>query len=367
MIVFAGGGTAGHLMPAIAVAEELVEKGIPSHDIIFYSADRDVDHQIIDQSEFRGEFFTGRGFKRTLTLGSLAWNVMALYELTTGVFRSLTKLKRDRPAVVAIVGGYAAAPTGIASAILRIPRVVIQVDAAPGIVNRIMARGAKVSPVPSLTISLAHSEVTGVPVRRSIAHLDNSPTARIDARKKLDIPPERKLILVLGGSLGAQKINDAVFELREKWKDRSDLAIRHVIGKNRWKNEYTKLALKDKQGLIYQPIEFDDDIVLDYTAADRVVARAGAVTVAELTAVDIPSVLVPLPNSPRNHQRLNAELLASTGRAVLLDDDDCQSDSLIQAIESLDLTKQHAPAKESPSPTSAERVAQLIMQVGHRD
>ena len=154
-----------------------------------------------------------------------------------------------------------------------------------------------------------------------------------EARRALGLPVNRSVVGAVGGSLGAKTINEAVVGLSKLWADRDDIAIYHVVGRRNASS--TPAAQPGASGVRYEAVPYENRMPLFYQAADVVVSRAGANTVAELTLVGVPSVLVPLPGAPGDHQSANARVLERAGAAIVIEDRDCTADRLARELDAL--------------------------------
>jgi UDP-N-acetylglucosamine--N-acetylmuramyl-(pentapeptide) pyrophosphoryl-undecaprenol N-acetylglucosamine transferase len=181
---------------------------------------------------------------------------------------------------------------------------------------------------------LPRAVVTGVPLRPEIARLSRpGPAERRAARRRLGIAEDRRVVSAVGGSLGARRLNQAVLGVARRWAQRGDLALYHVVGKRDF--PWASAERPAPSRLCYRQVEFERDMADFYAAADVVVCRAGAVTVAELAAVGVASVLVPLPGAPGDHQRANAEVLAGRGAAVVVEDAELDEERLAGELDAL--------------------------------
>ena len=306
--LISGGGTGGHVFPALALAEELVARGRARDDVRFVGARRGLEATAVPAAGFTIDLLPGRGLERTLTPRSLVRNLRTVWDTVIAVGRALAVVRRTRPQVVVGVGGYASLPALVAATVWRIPTVIHEADAHPGLANRIAVRlGAR----PAVTLAgtaLPGAVVTGNPIRPAIAAVHRAPVA----------PP---LVAVVGGSLGARSLNRAVLGLYHRWRDRADVTIHHVSGTRDYEECQALLDAARAEGdvLRYRLVPFEEHMDTIYTDAAIIVARAGGMT-AELTAVGIPSVLVPLPGAPGDHQTRNAEALVDAGAAVMIAD-----------------------------------------------
>jgi undecaprenyldiphospho-muramoylpentapeptide beta-N-acetylglucosaminyltransferase len=333
----AGGGTAGHLQPALAIAEALVDRGHPRTSIEFVGSSRGQDRAALAGRGFPLTLLPGRGIARSLGPADLVRNLGALVGLSVGCLRALALVSRARPAVVVSVGGYASLPAALSAVILGVPLVLVNVDAVPGAANRLLGRFARASAVGWEGTPLPRSVVTGTPVRPEITLVTRSSEDRRSARTKLGLPPGRLTIAAFGGSLGARRINQAVAALAAMWSERQDLSIYHVVGRRDWDEsaQDEEADQSDPAGLCYRRVAYEDRMPLVYGAADVVVCRAGAMTVAELAVTGVPAILVPLPGAPSDHQSANARVLEQVGAAVLLPDATCDGDHLSRVLAPL--------------------------------
>jgi len=197
--------------------------------------------------------------------------------------------------------------------------------------------------------------VTGNPVRAEMLAVDRAADGA-GARRRLGVPEGRRLVLVYGGSLGAERVNRAAAGACGRWRDRVDLAVRHVVGDRDWERFFASCSVPSTSGLRYQIVRYEDDLPTCLAAADLVVARAGASTVAELTAVGVPSVLVPLPGAPGDHQTANARRLSDAGAAVVCPDADLDGARLVALVDGL-----------LADPARLHRMAVAAAGLGRRD
>lgn len=357
----AGGGTAGHVVPGLAIADALRRRGHgPIH---FVGSQRGVEVRLVPAAGFPLTVLPGRGLQRRLTTE----NLRALGGITVGVGRALLLMRRLRPAVVVSLGGYASVPCATAARLLGVPVVVAEQNAVPGAANRMAARIAEVCAVSFPGTDLPRAVVTGNPVRPEVRRLDPA-RDRDPAREALGVPDDRLLVLAFGGSLGAGRINDAVLDLRQRWRHRSDVVLRHVTGTRNWPLPPERLPPLPPGGLRYDALPYDDAMERAYAAADVLVARAGATTVSEVAVAGLPAVLVPLPGAPGDHQTSNARALVDAGAAVLVPDAECTAERLDRELGALladpeSRRRMAAAARHVSRPDAADRVADLVEAV----
>ncbi|HET9076369.1 MAG TPA: undecaprenyldiphospho-muramoylpentapeptide beta-N-acetylglucosaminyltransferase [Acidimicrobiales bacterium] len=361
--VVAGGGTGGHVVPAIAIGQALTGRGHPADAIRFVGSERGLEARMVPAAGFEVTLLPGRGIARRFSKE----NVGAVIGLLRAFGSALALMRRLRPAVVVSVGGYASAPAALAAVLWRVPLVVAEQNAVPGLANRLAGRFAAACAVSFEGTPLPRAVVTGNPVRPEVVMADTSPEGRAAARAALGLPPDAVVVAVAGGSLGARRINTAVVELAGRWAGRSGVCIRHVVGRRDYTEMVGRRPAPVPGGLGYDQIEFEDRMDLLLTAADVTVQRAGASTVAELAVIGVASILVPLPGAPGDHQTQNARRLADAGAAVLVPDAELDTDRLERELGRLvddraDRQRMAEAARRLGRPDAAERVATLVEQ-----
>ena len=370
----AGRAPTGHLQPALAIAEALVAHGHERADIEFLGSERGQDAATLEGRGFPLTLLPGRGIVRSLAPRDLARNARSAWELAVAVTRGVGVVGRARPRVVVAVGGYASLAGAVGALVHRVPLVLVNVDAVPGAANRLLGRFATACAVGWAGTPLPRAVVTGTPVRPEIGAADRSPEGREAARRVLGLPVDRSVVAVFGGSLGARQINRAVDGAAERWADRDDLVIYQIVGRRDWA-AYCDDPAADRvpaeamaapvDGLDLVRVAYEQRMAAVYAAADVVVCRAGAMTVAELAVAGVPSVLVPLPGAPGDHQTANARVLESAGAAVLLTDPDCTPVGLAGAVEALladpgRLDAMGAAARAVGRPDAADAGARVV-------
>lgn len=353
----AGGGTGGHVVPALAVARALAAAhGKRAVELV--GSRRGMDAQLVSESGIPVTLLPGRGLSRRRSARVVAQNLSSVVQLAlAGVMAAIIVLRRG-PEVVVAMGGYASVPTSLAAALFGVPVVLVNVDAVPGAANRLIGRFAKAAAVAFEGTPLPRAVVTGAPVREEVveAARPDAPT-RISAREEFGIPPGRGVVGVVGGSLGAKRVNEAVLGLVRLWQKRSDMAVYHVVGRRdaQWARE-AKPELPPG-GLWYRQVEYEDRMPRFYEAADVVVCRAGANTMAEITVVGVPSLVVPLPGSPGDHQGANARVLERAGAAVVVKDEECTSERLGAELDGLFAGGEHLDAMRTAAADLGRRDA----------
>ncbi|MGD0082292.1 MAG: undecaprenyldiphospho-muramoylpentapeptide beta-N-acetylglucosaminyltransferase [Acidimicrobiales bacterium] len=354
--LLAGGGTGGHVQPALAVAEALVARGHERSSIHFVGSERGMEGKLVPEAGFEVTLLPGRGIQRRLT----AENLGAVAGIAEACARAIGVVRRRRPAVVITVGGYAGFPPSLAALIERVPVVVVSYDAVPGVANRLIGRFAKANAVAFPGTALPRSRVTGPPVRANVLAVDRSPEGRRQACGDLGLDPGRLIVLATGGSLGARTVNRAVVEWCARSIERSDLDVYHVAGDRNLTDVRTAAQAAGlgagESALAYQLVGFEQRMPLLLAACDLVIGRAGASTVAELAAIGVSSVLVPLPGSPSDHQTKNAQALARVGASVMVPDAECTGRRLAEVVEPL-----------LSDPARRAEMSEAAAALGHRD
>jgi undecaprenyldiphospho-muramoylpentapeptide beta-N-acetylglucosaminyltransferase len=356
--IVTGGGTAGHVLPALAIADALVAAGHPQGSIHYVGSQRGIEARLVPPTGYPMTLLPGRGIQRRLTTD----NVGAVWGLLVASGRAWRLVGRLRPAVVVAVGGYASVAVALVAAVRRIPIVVAEQNAVPGAANRLIARFAKASAVSFEGTPLPRAVVTGNPVRHEITAID-AQRDKGAARAGFGVGDGRRLLLVFGGSLGALRINRAVVEALPTWAHRSDLSIHHVIGARDWE-EISALVPTDLGELEYHPVRYEDDMPAALAAADLAVCRSGSTTCFELAAVGLPSILVPSPSVTADQQTRNARPLVDAGAAVLLPDAELDADRLVREVDELMadpqvLTTMAEAARSWARPDAAAAIATL--------
>jgi undecaprenyldiphospho-muramoylpentapeptide beta-N-acetylglucosaminyltransferase len=356
-IVIAGGGTGGHVYPALALATALQARGHAVEDLQFIGARRGLEARVVPAAGFPLTLLALRGLDRGRTPAALIRSLGAVLAFVGGTLRMVGRFLRRRPTVVVGVGGYASAPCVLAARVLAIPVVVHEQNAGPGLVNRVAVRLGARAAISLPGTPLARAVLTGNPVRAEVASVVRHPD------------PDRPVLGVVGGSLGAGRINGATLGLASNWRDRS-VTIRHVAGA-RFVDE-CRVDLDARRGpddvLVYDLVGYEEHMDRLYGEVSLAVCRAGAVTVAELAAAGVPAVLVPWSGAAGDHQTRNAEALVGAGGAVLLADAACDTGALDAVVSPLlsdpdRLARMGAAARTLARPDAADRLADLVEEV----
>ncbi|HZT38985.1 MAG TPA: undecaprenyldiphospho-muramoylpentapeptide beta-N-acetylglucosaminyltransferase [Bryobacteraceae bacterium] len=351
--IMAGGGTGGHVIPALAVARVLAARG---HQPVFIGTERGLEAKLVPAAGFPIEWIEIGGLKR------VGWRsaVKTLRMIPGSVRRALAHLDQRRPAAVFSMGGYVAAPVMLAAIRRRIPIVVMEPNAMPGLVNRrlgrFVARALLSFPEAERYFPRGRSEITGVPVRPEFFQVPPKPRG------------DSLTLLITGGSQGSRTLNRAA---QQSWplfrESRFRVRFLHQTGIA----EHEEIARQFAQsGMEGEVTPFISDMPAAFAAADMVICRSGANTVAEIAASGKPSILVPFPFAADNHQLRNAEALANAGAARVVADSEMNGRRLFDEVTSLAsrpgaLDELGAAVRRFARPRAAERAADVLEEFAH--
>jgi UDP-N-acetylglucosamine--N-acetylmuramyl-(pentapeptide) pyrophosphoryl-undecaprenol N-acetylglucosamine transferase len=388
-LMLAGGGTGGHVYPALAIAEALRRRD-PDARVLFVGSAFGMEASLVPRA---GVPFAGL-VVRPPRSRSIVRTVLALGTGAAGLVQAAALVAGLRPDAVVATGGVAAAPPVLAAWAMRIPVVLLEGNAALGRTNSLLARFARAVGVTSDDASArvpgARGRVTGLPVRPQVYS-----TPRSDGLRAFGLDPRRRTILVLGGSQGAAALNAAVDAMAERLAHRADLQILHQTGRG-WNGtsppepagtpdtrEPAPSGTGSQQGGMREPapagaagvrhirVPYFEQIGLAYACGDLVVSRCGATSIAEITACGLPAVLVPYRYAAEGHQKQNAVPLARVGAAIVVADEDLTGERLAAEVtEILDTPGRRdamaARSKALGRPDAAERVLALLEQLRRR-
>lgn len=331
--VVTGGGTGGHIYPALAIARGLMEK-YPGATVHYLGSERGLEKDIVPRAGLEFTPLPLAGLQRRLTPHNLRAGLLAL----AAVGRVRRLLKARPPAAVIGTGGYVCGPVVLAAASLGIPTLIHEQNAFPGLTNRWLARlvNAVALTFPEAAPHFkgrARKVVTGLPVRPELLQAD-----RDKCRQNLGLLPGQLLILAFGGSQGARSINLAMLDMCRQLAGRTDVCLLHVTGPAQYEWFCRELGAaginEDKFANInIKPYLHNMPAVLG--AADLVICRAGAATIAEITVLGLPSILIPYPYAAANHQVHNARALVRAGAAVMIHDAELSGPLLQQKVGEL--------------------------------
>ena len=363
-IVISGGGTGGHIYPAIGIAKELMQLD-PKTEVVFIGGTDRLESTLVPQHGFRFQPISVAGFPRKLT-----WRwIPVVYRVFSGFAKSLWLLKNLKPRVVVGTGGYVCGPVLFAAVLLGIPTVIQEQNAAPGLTNLILARWAKAIYLAFETANThfptEKTVVVGNPIRRTIGGIERTP----ETYDSLGLDPERKTVFVMGGSQGAQPINQNVMDALDEFAPfHQQLQFIHQTGKVDYKAVKARYQTSSLRYLV-QP--YFDPIETIYSIADLMVCRAGGMTIAEIAACGIPAIFIPLPTAAGDHQRLNAQAVVDAGGGIVLNQRTLTGSKLAKEIIRIinDPQEQQQMAYQSRqlgNPHAGDEIAQSIFSLMKR-
>ena len=371
--VFTCGGTAGHINPALAVAN-LMRERYPDCNILFIGATGHMEEKLVPQAGYELKCLPGSGLSRQLNLTGIKKNIRAVKCVLNAVKACKRIFREFRPDVIIGTGGYASFPALYAGSSMKIPVCVHESNAVPGVTTKLAARLADrvlvcfeeskaMYPDPSKV------EVVGMPVRREFIYGD-----RAAARKELGIGDE-PLVLSAFGSLGAKVMNQTMAELFRLEKE-DGYPFRHIHATGSFGWEWMPGLVKEKGvDLEHTPqiemLEYFYNMPTLMAAADVIISRAGASTCNEIGAAGLPCILIPSPNVTNNHQEKNARVLESRGGAVVIVEKDCSAEKVYEEIKSLlaDPDRRAEMGKnlrQMVTMDSAERICDIVEQLAKR-
>lgn len=312
-IIVMAGGTGGHVYPALAVARAIQAQ---TRDVVWLGTERGLEARVVPEAGIRMEWISVQGLRRKGVLTLIA----APFQLSLALLQSLSVMLRHRPAAVLGMGGFVSGPGGLAAWLTRRPLIIHEQNAIAGVTNRLLARLARVvlQAFPGSFSARRNARTVGNPVREEISGLAD-PSIRFASRSG----PLR--LLVLGGSQGALALNRIVPAALARLPAELRPEVRHQTGGRTLETARKAYA---QHGLQVDLQPFIDDMAAAYAWADLVVCRAGALTVAELSAAGLPAIFVPYPAAVDDHQTANARPLAAAGAAAIMQEKDLNDESL---------------------------------------
>ncbi|MTI81407.1 MAG: undecaprenyldiphospho-muramoylpentapeptide beta-N-acetylglucosaminyltransferase [Firmicutes bacterium] len=361
--IITGGGTGGHIYPALAIAKGIIER-YPNAEILYVGTDRGLESDIVPKAGYSFRSIKVAGFQRKLTLK----NIKVLWQANQGLWQAFNIVRSYKPDVVVGTGGYVCGPVVMAAALQKIPTLIHEQNALPGVTNRILS---KVSNKVAVTFedSIKHFadkarvKLTGLPLRPEIFSCD-----REKAFTELGLDSQKPVLLVFGGSRGARSINMSMVKVVQELQKQDEIQVLHATGKFGYE-EYLDALRSEGISLVntgnINTVPYLYNMQDALTAASLVVCRAGAATLAELTALGLPSVLIPYPHAAENHQEYNARALSDRGAAVMIRDSELTGELLLEQIKQLISSSQRLEemAKESTKlgrPNALDDIIDLI-------
>lgn len=362
--VMAGGGTGGHIYPALALAAA-VKTSLPDVQIWFIGATQGLEQKIIPKHGYPLLTVLSRPFPHRLFSPT---SVLAGSAMLYGIVQAFKHLRILCPKVVIGTGGYASVCTLIAGKIVRAKVVLFEANSIPGRTNKLLAKIADwiATGFPEAVnfFPKGKAKYTGVPIRPDVREMD-----RTTARKAFDLTENEQCLLVFGGSRGAQRINEALWDALPKLLLRPFLKIVHICG-SQWERDAKRIqeALPKDVGKRYQPFGYREDMPIILHSADLAVSRAGASSTAELLVAGVPSILVPYPFAIYDHQRFNALSIVRRGAAKMVLNAELNGERMWREVSELldnsgDLQRMREAALSIAKPFAAEEIVNQIISL----
>jgi len=361
--VLTGGGTGGHVYPALSVAEQLRDDQ-SVEAILYCGAAGHIEERLTAERNLAFVGLSVSGMPRKISGKMLTWP----FQFGQAVADSIKLLKEFHPTAVLGTGGYASAPPLVAALFLKIPFAIHEPDAHPGLVNRLMGPHAGLISLgmeggkSGFQDSIARVRVNGNPISERFL----TRTSRAKAAKLLDLDPGQTTVLITGGSQGALVLNKAVYAaLPALLKGPKPIQVLHQVGEKNWQDMESTVPEELRKHPLYKPRPYFENLALAYAACDLAVCRAGAMTIAELSVMGTPAIFVPLPTAAQDHQTFNAQAVADRGGAELLKQKDLTGESLSKLIQSMlqdrdGLVKMAEAMKSTAQPNAAKRLSEQL-------
>ncbi len=372
-VIFTCGGTAGHINPAIAVANVLRERD-PEGQILFIGAEDSMEGRLVPQAGFELRGLPASSFSRSLSPKGIGHNIQGVFKILSALAQAKKIIREFKPDVIVGTGGYASFPALYMGSRLGIPTCVHEANAQPGLATRLVADRVEKILVAFDEGGKAYAqqekvEVVGMPVRREFIY-----TRRSDARRELGLGEEH-LVVSAFGSQGAREMNKAVADML-KLEYEAGVPFRHIHATGsfgwKWMPELVKekgVNLEQAPGLDMREYIYNMPTVL--AAADLFIGRAGASTCNECAAAGIPTILIPSPNVTDNHQEKNARVLERMGGCVVMLESECSGHALYEEVNRLladepGRKKMRQALLGSAKPDSAERICDILMKLAQK-
>ena len=356
-VLIAAGGTGGHVYPGLAVARALEEQGIP---VVWMGTSKGLEARVIPAAGIEMAWLEVTGLRGK---GALAL-VLAPFRLLKALYQSVGIMRKHRPVAILGMGGFVAGPGGLVAALMGIPVVIHEQNAIPGLTNRLLSKFSKkvLEGFPgSFASAKEKTAQVGNPVREDISNLP-APAVRMQ-----DCQSRALHLLIIGGSLGAQALNEVVPQALADLPDAIRPIVRHQAGKNK---DAATIDCYRKAGVEADISAFIEDMAEAYGWADLVICRSGALTVAELASAGLASILVPYPYAVDDHQTANGLYLSEQGAALLLPQTDLSSGVLANSLETLmsepeRLLQMGEKARELAKPNATAEVAAIVAELAN--
>lgn len=365
-VLFTGGGTGGHIFPIIAIAREL--RRISNDFEFFYIGPKDAFSAIfLSQEEIKVKWILAGKIRRYVNFKSIFENIIDFFKIPIGFIQSFFHIFFLNPDLIFSKGGYGSIPVAIAGWILQVPIFLHESDIIPGLANRILAKFALeifISFPNTLYLPEDKMVLVGNPIRREILK-----ATKEEGSEFFKLTGRKPVILILGGSQGAQRINDRILEILIDLLE--NFEVIHQTGQEHFNaiEKETKAILKKEQRVFYHPFPFlkEEELKKAYAVADLVVARAGSGTIFEIAALGKTSILIPLPESAQKHQLENAYFFAQTGASIVLEEENFTPRFFLETLKFLfshteKLKEMEEKSREFAKPQAAKILAAYIFE-----
>ncbi len=330
-VLITGGGTGGHINPALAIAQKVRHEN-PSDAILYVGSKNSLESELVPKEGFDFKSVTAKYLKRKITFD----NIKTLFASVKGLMESFKIINEFKPDIVVGTGGYVCGPVVLAAHLKKVPTMILEQNVYPGITNKLLSKIVDTIGISFEEAKKYFSEsaqekliLVGNPVRKDVIETD-----RRKSRTRYNLRPEDVFIYSFGGSGGQISLNEAIIDVIRKYNGNRNIKILHVTGKKHYDSFLEDL--KNNNIHIERNIEIKDymyEAPIALSASDIVIGSAGAITIAEITAIGVPSILIPKTYTAENHQEYNARALEKEGAALVLLEKDLSGETLLKAIE----------------------------------
>jgi UDP-N-acetylglucosamine--N-acetylmuramyl-(pentapeptide) pyrophosphoryl-undecaprenol N-acetylglucosamine transferase len=332
-VLITGGGTGGHINPALAIAQKVRNEN-SSNAILYVGTKNGLESELVPKEGFEFKYVTAKFLRRKISFE----NIKTMVASIKGVLEAIKIINEFKPDIVVGTGGYVCGPVVLAASLRKIPTMIHEQNVFPGITNKMLSKVVDV-----IGISFAEAEkyfpeeaikklvLVGNPVRKEILTSD-----RRKSRTKFNLRPDTIMIYSFGGSGGQLSLNEAIIDVIKKYNGQGNIRIIHVTGKKMYESFMDNIRKADiilKENI--EVLDYMYDAATALSASDIVIGSAGAITIAEITVIGVPSILIPKTYTAENHQEYNARALEKEGAAKVILEKDLDGDTLIAAVEEI--------------------------------
>ncbi|SEI82409.1 UDP-N-acetylglucosamine-N-acetylmuramylpentapeptide N-acetylglucosamine transferase [Alkalibacterium gilvum] len=369
-ILVTGGGTGGHIYPALALMNRMKELN-KDIEFLYVGTHRGLESTIVPEQGYTFEPLEVEGFKRSMNIKGILYNLNTLKLFLTSIFKAKQIVKKFKPNVVIGTGGYVSAPVCYAAAKLKVPTIIHEQNSVVGLTNKFLARYASAIAIcfPEAREQFGANQdkvvYTGNPRAQEVSEY-----VKTDVLKKYNLKPHKPTVLIFGGSRGALKINEAVLKSGSQLMNKEYQTL-FITGKQHYSSiveEWRKRESIDLNRLDnIQIVPYINNLPKVFASVSLVISRSGATTLAELTSLGIPSVLIPSPNVTEDHQTKNAQSLVDNGAALMIEETDLNENEFIEKIDFLmnstfERDKMSQASKELGKPNASDLIINVILK-----